>query len=75
VDLDVYQYTGMNLKTIKRIPMQVEILIASTTHELVASIEKYLENGWELRGELIVTAFPEYEDDQFQYTQMMIKLS
>jgi hypothetical protein len=63
---------GINLK---RIPMQVEILIASTTHELVAAIEKYLENGWELRGELIVTAFPEYEEDQFQYTQMMIKLS
>jgi hypothetical protein len=60
---------------IKRIPMQVEILIASTTHDLVAAIHKYLENGWELRGELIVTAFPEYEDDQFQYTQMMTRQS
>ncbi len=56
-------------------PMQVEILIASTTHDLVAAIHKYLESGWELRGELIVTAFPEYEDDQFQYTQMMTRQS
>ena len=53
--------------------MQVEILIASTTHDLVAAIHKYMENGWELRGELIVTAFPEYEDDQFQYTEMMTR--
>lgn len=55
--------------------MQVEILIASTAHDLVVTIHKYLEKGWELRGELIVTAFPEYEDDQFQYTQMMTKAS
>ncbi len=53
--------------------MQVDILISNSKHDLVAEINKYLEEGWELRGELVVTAYPEYEEEQFQYTQMMIK--
>lgn len=53
--------------------MQVDILISNVKHDLVAEIHKYLKEGWELRGELIVTAYPEYEEEQFQYTQMMVK--
>ena len=53
--------------------MQVDILISNVKHDLVAEIHKYLQEGWELRGELIVTAYPEFEEEQFQYTQMMVK--
>ena len=53
--------------------MQVDILISNIKHDLVEEIHRYLEAGWELRGELIVTAYPEYEEEQFQYTQMMVK--
>jgi len=57
----------------KRRSMQVDILISNAKQDLVAEIQKYLKEGWELKGELIVTAYPEYEEEQFQYTQMMIK--
>ncbi|MGB5964581.1 MAG: hypothetical protein WBF77_02295 [Sulfurimonadaceae bacterium] len=53
--------------------MQVDILISNVKHDLIAEINSYLKDGWELRGELIVTAYPEYEEEQFQYTQMMTK--
>jgi hypothetical protein len=53
--------------------MQVDILISNVKHDLVEEIHRYLAEGWELRGELIVTAYPEYEEEQFQYTQMMVK--
>jgi len=55
--------------------MQVDILISNVKHDLIAEINNYLKDGWELRGELIVTAYPEYEEEQFQYTQVVIKKS
>jgi len=53
--------------------MQVDILVSDVKQDLVDEIHRYLKEGWELRGELIVTAYPEYEEEQFQYTQMMVK--
>jgi len=61
------------MENAKRRSMQVDILISNVKQDLVAEIQKYLKEGWEFKGELIVTAYPEYEEEQFQYTQMMIK--
>jgi len=55
---------------IKRIHMRVEILSSSSKDFLAEEINSYLDNGWKLQGQLVVSTV---DNGNTQYSQMMSK--